>query len=570
MSQDSSPISQTPLSQYGKSLQAGLITAAAGVATNPADFFRSQNQAKVLNNLQQTKKRGIWTNRNVGWKRHRATAFNAGAAFLDFAVFVDSAAVETLIFQVGDKLMSYDIATFTETNILTGLSATALPCMRNFQASAAAATPLLIYVNGDKQSPLQITAMPSTSSNLFLNGGAGPAFGAAFGKTYDKPTFCEQFYNRMVYAGFTGASTSRDILVTNSGTPATASVVGPTLVATDGGVFQIDPKLGVIRGVKAIRINNLDNDEITIIGCVNGVALITGTSALDFRMVTLTKEYGILSNRAWIQLQNDLYFLSTNGIRRFSSLVDNATLLNASLTLDQQDLINRINPIGVPKTHATHNLLTQEVQFWFPIDQELVTFANQQSAHALIMNYNSGQGDPNTINPIWSTKDGTGVACSIRFGSTFFGGGYDGFLQVHYTGQLYDTSAVSWEYVSPLLSAGNPLQGQSLRKIGVITEGGDQKWIANSFVYEFMDNGTMRRSQVLSNFPMGADQVSGTVLGSWVLGDGSFPSEHVKVLNLEPEGNGRYIEVQFKGVQSDHIIDFIALEPVYSVGGTRT
>ncbi len=537
-----------------------LLTVNDGLATNVSDLLRAKTKAKVLNNVRMLK-RGVFTNRKSGWLKQRAGVFNAGAAFLDFGVFVDTAGVRTLIQQVGSVLMSYDLT--TETNIRTGLSTSALPCMRMFSPYAAATTPYMVYCNGNIE-PRKITGVAAEVA-LNLNGGAWPAAtGAPLPvKTYSKPKFCELFLDRMAYFGFTAGATvyAQDVLISNSGDAETVTQSG-TLAATDGGIFTIPAHLGPIVGGKTLKLNNENNDQVLIIGCTNGMAVITGSSALDFSMRILTEEYGIVSNRCWVQLQNDLYFLATDGIRRFSGLAQNANLLNATMTLELQDIMQRINVANASVAHATHHRLTQEVEWWFPLD------ADTQNKNCIVMNYNTDGSSPESIDPIFYTRDGTSVACSIDFKGVFYGGGYDGYLQQHQQGNLYDTTPVRYEIIPALISPGDAMSHADGLKLLVITEGGAQNFDLTAYVYVDTPQNKQVR-QIVGTKTLSVPEVTGTVLGTWSLGTGATPAEHLKLIEWTFAGIGRFWEVQIVGATTTSFIDFLGVQYRLNKGEAR-
>jgi hypothetical protein len=349
------------------------------------------------------------------------------------------------------------------------------------------------------------------------------------------------------------------------------------VAATDGVIISVPPILGKLTGLRTYKLSNATNDEVLIIGCANGVAVVVGTSAVNYQLRILTREYGVLSNRCWVDLLGDLLFLATDGVRLFSTVNNNANLTIDTLTFELQDLLNSIEFTSASKAFAVHHKATQDIQFWFPVDGE----GTGRNSHALVMNYGKWAYDRSSA-PTWSTRDGTQVGCAIDFPDQatagrnklkMFAGGYDGVLQVHYSGNQYDGMPNVFEAVLPLVSGGNPATGQSIRKILFITSGGDQKFLANLFSYVTMGD------EFGSTVRLQADQVDtlcqtlpsgGTVLGtSWVLGTSSFPTDHTKLIDYEPTIEGRFLEVQIKGNDSSHQVDLLGAEFILSGGGTR-
>lgn len=538
-----------------------MLTGVGGVRTNVADYLRPPNVLKVGNNINMVT-RNVITNRYSGWTRQRAGTFNTGADFLDFSIFVANNGTKTLLFQCGDTLYSYDLA--TETAIKSGLSTSRPPCMRMFAPYTAGAA-FLVYCNGVDQ-PTKVTGTGAGAHSLLqLNGGGYPQPTAAPlpVKTYSKPKFCEQFRDRMLIAGFDGNNTEFDLLVTNAGTAETVTQSSP-LVATDGGIQSLNPNLGAVTGLKAFKLSNETNDIVCLVAQERGVSVFVGTTAEDFALYQLTTEYGIPSNRTWVQIMNDLYFLASDGVRRFSNLASNANLLTGTMTIALQDLINRMTTASLLWAHASHMRKFQEVAFWVPAD------ASADNNTALILNYNTESQSPEALEPIWFTKDGTTVGCSTVFNDVFYGGGYDGLLQVHYDGHLYDTTPVQSEIVMALIRGETPESILTVENVVNITEGGAQKFLCNAFPYVRKANSLERKQANPIDFAISAGVAAGTVLGTWPLGTGAFPEEHVKYHYYGPQGAGQLWELQIKATQSDHTFDWLGSSYRVNVGGLHS
>jgi hypothetical protein len=564
MADDRSNASRTPLSNFGVSLQPGLLSAQMGLASNLGMIARGPHFARVLNNLHMLT-RGVWTSRGIGWARERAGSFNAGGEFKDFGFFIDNAGVRTLLFQAGDKLYSYNLTTHTETQILTGLSLTDLPCIRR-SYSPTTGNSVVIYCNGNIE-PQKITSVSTSVALGFTNSGGATTWGAAAnfnGKSYSKPKFCSPFGDRFVYSGFKNANTAFDVLITAQGDPESFVTTVPQKV-TDAVAFTYPPELGQLKSVQSYRLTNQTNDEVMIFGCTDGVFIITGSNASTFSLKILTREYGIPSNRAFAQVGNDLLFLSTKGIRSFSSLTDNAVLGSSSLSFPIHDLINLIDTANWEKAHAVHNRNTQEVMFWVPLQNDAGA-----CKHAFVLNYNNDESAGGSVVPIWSTRDGTSVACSINFADVVYGGGYDGLLQKWYSGDKYDTGAITFQITTALANVGNPSQKASMKQVDVLADGGDQQFTMRANIYQKMSGGNFRKiAAAPPSVQLSSASPAATALGSWTLGFSAFPSNHVKVLTWNPAGNGQFWEFEIVSTGSTDALDYSGLAYTLSGGGVE-
>ena len=133
-------------------------------------------------------RRGIWSSpTGIGWQPQRIAKFNTGQSFKDFGVFEDFLGNQTMLFQVGNKVYSYDINTSIETAYNAPLNNVSeslinLPCMRPFVDSTGNAAPITIYTNGDIQpeaitgtgaSDLRPLAFHGTGSPTTINPNGG-------------------------------------------------------------------------------------------------------------------------------------------------------------------------------------------------------------------------------------------------------------------------------------------------------------------------------------------------------------------------------------------------------------
>lgn len=548
--------------------QEGRLTGEMGVITNIADPLRPQNWLRGGNNVNVIRSH-LLTSRYNGWLEQREDVFNSGGEFKDFSIFVDTDGDRTLLFQVGDELQSYDLVAQTETVIASGLDSSRPPCMRMFQPYADAEG-YMIYCNGVDE-PQKVTGTGvGDITDLQLDPGSGavnypvtleaplPAV------VLSKPKFVEPFLDRVVLTGFDGNAAFL-VALTNS-TEAEVLTQSAPLVATDGGLFQVDPQLGAITAAKAFKLSNQDNEQVVLIGQTHGVSILIGHDAEDFQLFTLTSEFGIPSNRAFIQIGGEIYFLADDGIRRFSTLVANANLINFTMSYPVQDLVQRFNDGALKEAHAVHHRGYQEIQFWYPSDSDT------QCKNALVFSYNTDPINPQPApNPAIFTKTDTSVACSIYFDKTFYGGGYDGILQKHHAANTYNGTPINWSI--DLAQAQPETFGAlcELSRARVVMVGGDQKFLIQAAYYArtgFTDEGGFIVKRLIAK-PEDKELISssggGTVLDSWRLGIDSFPGEHMRYCDFRPVGKGIAWEISLRGTQADHQIDFLGLDYILDV-----
>jgi streptogramin lyase len=406
------------------------------------------------------------------------------------------------------------------------------------------------------------------------------------GKTYSKPKYNCYFNNRQVYFGFDPSGLAAyDVLISAQGN-AESFVNSTPINATDACSFTFaDTGLGLPTGCTSFRLANINNQEILLLGFQKGFTVIAGngisSDATTYQATILTKEYGLMSNRTFTQIQNDMYFLSTNGVRNYSNLSINANLLNSNLTFQMQDVIQGITSTLIAGTNvgynsqafSVHNQPTLEVQYWYPGTSDGVSGANFTNQHAIIMNYNALNPSPQQLTPVFTTKSGTSVSCGIYFNGVFYGGGYDGHLQVHYSGNTYNGVPIPGTIVLALLNNGNIQQNQELRQGVVVTEGGLQNFNVVTYFYtKTIVNGidTVVRApspEGIQNIQLGVG--SETVMGEWDMGFSSFPANHIKHGFFQATGQGPYIEFDLTTNGLSQALDFGGLAATLTVGGLR-
>lgn len=539
------PATLTELSQKGVSLKVDIITPTKGLATNVADLLRDPQYAKNLNNLHMLK-RGVWTSRGTGTTKDTASAFNSGAQILEMAPYTDSSGTSYLILQAGNKIYAYNTATKASTEIATGVSTTNVPCIRTYKSDE------VYMVNGDAQ-PYK------WDGNLANDFTAITAIPTIASRTLTKPRFIEEYAGRQAFAGFQDFPST--VLFSGFNTYGTFTVSTPQS-ATDAGWIDVPYSLGPITGIRTLRLYS--NEYVLLVGCKRGVALITGSDALTFQSVEATREFGIPSNRTWVQVQNELYFLATDGIRSYGSN-SLQSLLNASKSYTVQDLSNRINKSVSDKAFAFYYPSAKEAQFWVPIDSDTTC------KNALVANFNTA--DPNNpsdeydTKAIYSTKDGLELSCATQVAGTVYSSQMAGYLLRMYSGDDYDGTPIQWSYVSPLTGANSPQQNCSLLKYIILTEGNAQQFTAEAYTVTTMSNGVTKWLPQDTK-ALNATGSSVTDISAWQ-SPSATTTAYPKFLEFSSKGSGRYWALRLKGTAANDHIDLVGITSISTIGGWR-
>lgn len=550
--QDAGSGTQSELARNALSLKLVPNTPTRGVVTNNSDLLRTDDSARVINNLQMLRQ-GVWSSRGIGYSKQRAAVFNSGAEFKDFSIQTATTG-DRMLFQVGGKVYMYDLATSTETELYSGTAPTRASCIRAYSPTSVIMT--------DCDGNIEPKQWDGNPANDFIDFTTWTWPATVGSRTFSKPKFCEPLTERMAYAGF--ATYPNTVLISTEGTPNSFSGHSP-IDASDAGYLEVPAQLGPITGLRTLKLDTTSPETVLLIGCTRGFAIITGNSALNYAAIELTREFGLYSNRTWVQLNNDLYFLATDGVRKFSSIGSNATLSNQTVSFPIANLINRQNLSYADRAWAVHHPATQEVQFWFPVD------AGTQCDHAIVLNYNTKQlSDPNNnqgreIEAIWSTRDGLAVACGVDYLGIMYGGGYNGYLQKHYDGDTYDGSAITWSFVGPLIGANNPAQVCSMRRMVILTDGTSQKFDAKAYTLTTRTDGTT--GWVLAD-SASISVVSETVsaVDTWSTGTTTV---YPKFIDFFPRGSGRYWTLGLSGDATDKHISLVGSMAYLGIGGLR-
>lgn len=532
------PASMSELARNGVSLKTTVINPSAGVYAGVSDIVRLDQYARVLNNLQMTR-RGVWTSRGIG--------YTTDSAQLDSGETHALAYIGTDFWvHVKDKAYLYNPTAHTIGSDLSGSKFS--DCQSCFRAYNG--YPTVTFYDQSKEPALW-------NGSAFINTGFPPTIAAV---SYTKPKFCEAFQSRMAYAGF--AAQPYTLILSTANSRNTFTVNAP-LQATDAGAITLPGALGKITGLRSYRYGTGNTDNVLLVACERGMGMITGTSALNFISVEVSREFGVLSNETWQELEGELYFLATDGFRKMSVYNDSGDFRSTIISQPVQSLLRRINTAAAEKAFSVTHSDTQEMQFWFPLDSDT------QNKNCVVLNYNTRNLEPGAeyqaFKPAFSTKNGITISCAESVNGVMYGGTYDGYITKHYDGDTYAGSAINWQYVSPLIGANSPAQNASLKKLIVMTDGPAQKFTAAAYTLTTHADGTTRWvSQGSSALNVATQTI--TDIDTWATGSvTSYP----KLIDYSPPGSGRFWTLKLSGAATDEHISLVGLQAILNLGGWK-
>lgn len=520
------PAEQTELAKNGISIKTEIYSPSKGLVTNISDFIRDKSAAKVLNNLQMIEP-GVWTSKGVGWTRQSSGSISSNAAAVESLAFESGDGAFHYFIQCGTSFYEYDVNARTAANITAGmtLSTSAIPSLAPTNSST------FILCNGLNAKPYYWTGATMAS----------PTWSAIIGgTTFTNPQMSATYYGRQVYAGcqISGVYQGYTIVISNQSGWNIFTTTSPPAATDAGNITLPTTECGRITGLYPWR--KADGEQVLLIACQHGLFELTGSDATTFAVKLLTKEFGVVNNRTWVRLGNDLYFLANDGIRSLSNSLQGNGLIPSNASYPVQDLINRINQAQLSKIFACHNPTTQEIQFWIPID------SNTVCRNAIVMKYLGNSNDASTItsfDPIFSTKSGTTVNCMSNDNGLILGGGATGIIQQHYLGDVYGGEPMPFDFLSAFVGSNSPSQSASIRKFEILCEGGRQSFTAEA--YTLTPLSTQQSSWVLADSRrILMSPGSTTALQTWTTGT---TTNYSQTFPFESKGTGRYWMLHFAG-----------------------
>lgn len=552
------PAQQTALSIGARGFVPGWNSPDLGLVLRSSLFNQPMNTARALSNLRWNGY--AWTTELIGYTRHRPTVFNAGASFKEFALHSMSDGSSRFIQQVGTQVQLYDPtanpATEVESVLFTAAAET-IPCMRSFEPSN------FIYANGIDQ--------PQNWDGATWRPNAGWPVTIG-GTVFNAPSLVEVFNGRAVFAGFSGNPYA--IVFSYFLQPENYNYLGENNEPTDpsrAGVYFTPSELGPIVTIKSFQWNTSTNEEVLLVGCQRGFCFISGTDANSFQLVNSSGRFGFVSNRTWLKLDGTVYALCTDGIRPFPSNVNFSALVNSAVTYPIQPLIAGMSKQSaiVAQAFVIDNPDTLEAQWYFP------GTADTHNRQGLIMNYEySTQGvmrfsqrvfpsestDPNSIHA---------PSCGIAYAGNYIAGGYNGYMQHLWSGNMFNNVGVAFLYNSPGFKGPTPAQTMSQRGFWIETEGPSQAVTAYAFYHMDQIGGGRLRIQSPTITSFQSTTAGTTILGSWIMGESAFGGSAASGFQYNPIGVGKIWEIVLSGNTANGDFSLVGIFDIGIGGGTR-
>lgn len=503
----------------------------------------------------------VWTTSKIGWSAVRGTPFGNGP-IVEQAKHFTTAGAQLYVHQAGTMVQTYDPAnpTVTETNLFTA-SAQSVPCMRSFSPN------FFIYVNGQDlpqfwDGTVAVNAFKPLACFPFLNGGV----------TYDKPTICEPFLNRMTYAGFKGNPFA--VVIGNFGDPSTITIINGTPQPTQGGIFFVPSQLGPVTWLKYLQTSLTSNSQVLLVGCQNGFAFISGSDATSFVMVPVQSDkWGCPSNRVCFTIDTTVWNLCSDGLRPFNGNAYQSNLISTLVTRPVHPLVTSWDSQNQgSQAFVLDNATELEATFYF---SKLGDTINRTG---MIMNYSDmPQGlvrfSEKDIPSGSFLANGTqySPACGIKFKGRYFGGGWDGLLQEHYTSSLWNGVGAKYMIESSMLASNTPLEESTLARMAIEHQSCTSQMTVRTYTLTPQAAGSqqLRRTAQTPQTLNFVDQGSTSLGKDFALGKASFGGPQYQISPFSSAGGGRGMQVNISGNTANGDLNLIGTFNLLIGGGTR-
>lgn len=555
MPYDKQPAQQTALGNQGFGMLPGTTSPDVGLVLRSSLLAQPKNSARILKNLRWSGT--AWTTEQTGYTHVRAGSFNSGAAFKGFGIHNLADGTSKLVMQVGARVYEYDPTVTplpTESLLFTAVSES-IPCMRSYSPS------FFLYTNGvdnpQKWNGTTWSAVPGFPVTIS-------------GTVYQKPRLVETYLNRAVYARFNGQPFA--LLISEFGDPE-GFTTGPA--AADAALFNVPSRYGEITSVRSFRITQTSNEEVLLIGTTKGLLLLSGTGADNFQLVPITSRFGIVSNNVWLQIDDSIFVLGTDGIRQLNANTTFTTLISAAITYPIQPLLLRINSGAMQSAFVIDNPDLLECYWYFSVGSD------SRNRRCIYMNYGDMlQGLMRLAQREFPSESDDPLswlspACGVTFGGNFYTGSSSGYLREEWSGNKWNLAGIDWSYGSPLFDPPTPSQESSARGFWILCEGGSQSFTANAYAWPATAGGTNADnvSRVLVGTTTFTSDMSGTtILGSWrlgITGYSEFGREQWQLFPFYPPGAGHGFEVELSGNTGNGDFSFLGIFSTLIAGGTR-
>lgn len=359
------------------------------------------------------------------------------------------------------------------------------------------------------------------------------------------PKFVKTFANHVFYGGMSNSTHSIIFSVPFSEDNFTS--------ASGAGEIRVGD---VITGLKVFR------DELFIF-CQRKIYKLTGTASATFALAEVAKNVGTIANHSIQELGGDLIFLSADGLR---TIAGTERLGDVELGTISKQIQERINQIGYNNITATVIRSKSQYRLFYPTDAGLES--NSKGILAVI------KTNSNTNQLGFEYADIKGLKVSscdsdyINNIETIVHGGYDGFIYLQESGNVFttasSTSAIDATYRSPDMVMGDAGIRKSMGKVNLNWEP-EGIVSASLFVrYNYDDINTPQPSVITLT-----SSGSGAYFGVGLFGTAAYGQGDLPITRESVEGSGFAVALKITDTSTNAPFAIKGFQIEYTPGGRR-
>ena len=378
-----------------------------------------------------------------------------------------------------------------------------------------------------------------TSFNVdVINGSTG-------GTAPTNPKFVKTFANHVFYGGMSN-STHSILFSAPFSEDEHRSAQG-------GGEIRVGD---VVTGLKVFR------DELFIF-CQRKIYKLTGTTTLTFALAEVAKNVGTIANHSIQEIGGDLIFLAADGLR---TIAGTERIGDVELGTISKQVQERINEITYDNVTATVVRNKSQYRLFYPKDSGLETTSKGLLA-VIKTNPNSGQLG-------FEFADIKGLRVSscdsdyINNIETIVHGGYDGYIYLQESGNVFTTSSatnsIDATYRSPDMAMGDAGIRKSMDRININWE--PEGIVSSSlFVRYNYDDINTPQPTVISLESSG----SGAYFGTGTFGIAAYGQGDLPITRESVEGSGFAVALKITDTSTNAPFAIKGFQLEFTPGGRR-
>lgn len=507
----------------------------AGMRQNINPLSHDKGEASYIENLHMTKA-GTWSSQNIGYEKLTAQPLANEQAIMALARHVTPAGTSYTLAHCDGKLFSVTLPSGQATEVGGGLSSTSPATFASFLG--------WLFIAGDSHSPKRwntvdsLEALPNWPPTIS-------------GVTVGNPSLVTTYANRLILSGDSNNPSTVYISALEDPTNFT-----PGANADDAGAIKVSPGDGdKITALRRLFLP-LTNEEVLLIFKQRSVYVLTGQDSLSFELQQLSGVVGAVSQQAVLQIGQDIFFFSEQGVNSLNTTTFQGNLKLGSLSQVIDKQLQLLNPNTKAQIHAAYLEHRQEI-WWFVAEG-----SSAQNNRVYVLNLSQSK-------PVWSIRNGINARCSLVLGTRLYTGNYEGDLFQQLSSNLYDGDPFTWTYRTPFYDLDRPANRKRLTGVDIHLSYLGNEGLTLKTLWDFQTAPTQVLSASLGSTSTGETVRYGSaVYGNAVYGGSSvFVPSNRGVLHLHPIGSGKSVQLELTGDMPAQAVTLDGFKLTHITGG---